>query len=554
MGASVPDIPKRPQYVCWLAAERAARRRLGQALRALTPAVERGTDFYLLDWRGLERLHGPAEAVAQRLAATHGMIHVGGAERRATAILAARAAAAFGQPWIWVPAGAAAATLAPWPLALLAPDGVAADAARAETLAVLANWGIRTLGQLAALPAAELHARLGEAGLRWRAWARGEGGGEALATGPRRTTGAVLRRSCEPPLKDGEVLQRVLARRLERLARWLERRDRLTDRLELELDCDHAPGRRYRVRFSPPLRQARAMAAQLELALRRRPPAAAVANLRLRARLTPPQPIQPSLFAGQEGTAPAPEATAKLLAQLAARLGRPGDPAARMVVGTPRLLDSHQPGAFRLEAFQYPDAPEWPPRRPPQATVAAGEALVARGEGGSAARFWTAPPLRPKARRSTPRRAAPPQGAPLHPSARRCALGTPELAGPAAGLRRGPQHAAAHGGVGRPATDARWRSGRLPVAATDATTLRAHRPPLTAQVRLNPAGEPVAAAMGTAPWHAIACRSGPWRSSGRWWEEGAWDWEHWDVECGGQRHRLRQDRRGGGWVCDGTYD
>ncbi len=497
------------RYLCFLAADPAAARRLGRAVRALTPSAERGADFYLLDWRGLERLHGPAEAVAEamarRLAAAG--VHVGGAGRKATALLAARAAAVFGRPCILLPPGTEAAALAPWPLALLAQTG---DAATAEALAVLAGWGIRCWGELAALPAAELHARLGPAGLRLRALARGEGGPEALASRPPAVGRAVLRRELEPPLADGEALERLLARLLAQLARWLDRRDRLTDRLDLRLGCEHAPARRYRARFSPPLRQARAMAAQLQLALRRQPPPAAVTGLRLRARLTPPRPIQPSLFAAQESTAPAPEATAKFLSRLAARLDRRQDPA----LGTPRLVDSHQPGAFQLAPFQYPETPGLPPRRPPQSTVAA------------------PPAVPPPAADQTP----PP-----------------------------------------------------PV-------LRAHRPPLTARVRLNPAGEPVAVATGGGPWHVIARRSGPWRSSGGWWTAAdpaaapgpapaaapgpalapgstapprrpparettfaadprrIWDWEHWDVQVGARRLRLRQDRRGGGWVCDGTYD
>lgn len=453
------------QYVCWLAADRRQMRAMGRALRALTPEMERGRDFYLLDWRGLERLHGPAEAAAQKLARVEAPI--GGARRAAAAALAARAAAHFQRPCILLPAGAEAAVMAPWPVALLA-DGMLADGSggdaeeTAAALAVLAAWGIGTLGQLAALPAAALHARLGETGLRLRALARGEGGAEALALAPRRASGLSWRRGFEPAMEDLTAIERALARQLDRLAAWLDRRDRMAEALELRLELEHATPRSYATRFAPPLRQARAMAAQLGLALRRDPPAAAVASLRLRARLTAARPLQPSLFAGQESAAPRPEATAKLMQKLAARLGPGGE------LGSPRLLDSHRPGAFRLAPFAYPEE---------------------TGRGGE----------------EMPRR--PPQRAPLR-------------------------------GAGR----------------ENPPILRALRPARMARVRLDAASEPVAAAVGGGPIQPLTVRSGPWRSSGEWWAATAWDWEHWDVEIAGRRLRLRQDRRGGVWVCDGTYD
>ena len=55
----------------------------------------------------------------------------------------------------------------------LAPDRV---------LPVLSRWGIRTLGQLASLPAVELSERIGQEGLAWRARARGEDAGPLVPT------------------------------------------------------------------------------------------------------------------------------------------------------------------------------------------------------------------------------------------------------------------------------------------------------------------------------------------------------------------------------------
>ncbi len=77
------------------------------------------------------------------------------------AVLAARGNAGI----TIIPSGRETQMLAPLPLSALRP-GVEAQ--------TLDAWGIRTLGQLAALPRRSLAARLGQSGLRMQAQARGE--------------------------------------------------------------------------------------------------------------------------------------------------------------------------------------------------------------------------------------------------------------------------------------------------------------------------------------------------------------------------------------------
>ena len=66
-----------------------------------------------------------------------------------------------------IPEGAEAETLTKMPIAALGLDE--------ERTATLMLWGINTLGELAALPEAELVARLGPEARRWHALARGAG-------------------------------------------------------------------------------------------------------------------------------------------------------------------------------------------------------------------------------------------------------------------------------------------------------------------------------------------------------------------------------------------
>ena len=152
-----------------------------RAVETLTPLVEltaAGTCTF--GARGPSRYYGGdarlAALAAERVAAelgdattATGPPGVGVADGRFAAALAASQAAATSVPTLVVPRGESAAFLAPFPVAVLAANAAnAADttgAADAGELAeLLPRLGIRTLGALAALPAADVAARFGHAG------------------------------------------------------------------------------------------------------------------------------------------------------------------------------------------------------------------------------------------------------------------------------------------------------------------------------------------------------------------------------------------------------
>jgi protein ImuB len=55
--------------------------------------------------------------------------------------------------------------------------------------------------------------------------------------------------------------------------------------------------------------------------------------------------------------------------------------------------------------------------------------------------------------------------------------------------------------------------------------------------------------------YAITACAGPWRTSGAWWDTGAWARDEWDVALGdGTLCRVARDARTGAWVLDGVYD
>ncbi len=132
-----------------------------------SPSVEDvAPGIVLLDLRGLGKLWGGEEELARRLreaVAERGWAaRVGIAGSRAGARFAARA----GDGVTIVPPGRDAGRLGVAPLALLDLGP--------EMTARLARWGIRTLGELADLPARGLAQRLGDEGPRLQRLARGE--------------------------------------------------------------------------------------------------------------------------------------------------------------------------------------------------------------------------------------------------------------------------------------------------------------------------------------------------------------------------------------------
>ncbi|HEY0285280.1 MAG TPA: hypothetical protein VGC23_07825, partial [Vicinamibacterales bacterium] len=219
-----------------------------QIARDFSPRVEtHGDRTVTLDISGLGRLIGEPRSIGEELrrtAADAGLrVHIAVASTSTAAILLAHARAGL----TVVPAGEEAMTVAPLPLDLL--DRLAASAAstfalhapadrsplrRDKPIAPIApvapvapiapelkRWGLRTLGDLAALPSGELSARLGQAGLRWQRWARGEEIRPLVPAGVVEQFEESL--ELEWPIDGLEPLSFVLARLLEPLCERLER-------------------------------------------------------------------------------------------------------------------------------------------------------------------------------------------------------------------------------------------------------------------------------------------------------------------------------------------
>ena len=300
--------------------------------REFTPRVQAfGPATVVLDLQGLGRAWPRAEDLGQALLAagrTHGLEpQVALAWSRVAARLAACARAGL----TVIPPGQEAELLAPLPLALLALPPEREDLFR--------RWGLRTLGDLAALPPAGLAARLGADGPRLRRLARGEDDTPLVPALPPESFECTL--ELDWPVDGLEPLAFLLARVLEPLGQTLRTRGRRAAAVTMELRLVDGSVHRRTLKPAAPTAETRTWRTLLLLDLEARPPRDAIQALTLRAEPTPARPVQFSLL---DPAQPSPERLAEALARLQ-------DWTSGGRAGCAVLLDSHRPGAFVMETF-----------------------------------------------------------------------------------------------------------------------------------------------------------------------------------------------------------
>lgn len=256
--------------------------------------------------------------------------------------LAAQVASAMAPTPQVVTSGEEAAFLAPLPLVRLAPELEVSD--------TLQRWGVRTIGELARLPAAEVASRLGEVGRELHARARGLDPRPLVA----RQAPPVLREgvSLEWPLVALEPFLFLARAALDRLVSRLASCGLACLRLSVSLRLEPDGWKERTIELPAPTRDVKVLLTLLRLALEEEPPGAPVAAFAFAAHPDRPRVAQRSLFGPQEIP---PDRLATTLARLFALLG-PGRS------GAPLATDGHRPERFALAPF---DPPPPPLLRPP---------------------------------------------------------------------------------------------------------------------------------------------------------------------------------------------
>jgi len=313
-----------------------------------------GGDLVSIDVGGLERLLGPAQAIGEELrreAAARGIRgHVAIACTRTAALILSIA-----RPGLTVVArGEEGDALASLAVDILGKSEVGSLKSVAETaqtsdfiLPTFTRWGLRTLGDLASLPTADLVARLGKPALVFQALARGDDIRPLIPALAEERFESTL--ELEWPIEELEPLSFVLTRLLEPLSTRLERRDRGAAVLHVLLrlvtrDQSTGAGREMyarRLELPSPIRDVRTLRTLALLDLESHPPGAGVDRVTIVIDPTPGRILQHTLFTRAH---PTPEQLSTLVARLGALMGQDR-------FGAPATVDSYRPGAFAMEAF-----------------------------------------------------------------------------------------------------------------------------------------------------------------------------------------------------------
>jgi protein ImuB len=210
-------------------------------------------------------------------------------------------------------------------------------------LAIFERWGLRTLGDVAALPRADVQARLGPVGLRLHQAACGE---DAAPFVPMDEPASFVEtQELEWPIEGLEPLAFVLSRLCDRLSLRLRSADRgaVTIRTALRLVTRETHERR--LHLPSPMADARILRTLILLDLESHPPAAAIDIVTIDLEVSPGSILQGSLIAP---TLPTPEDLATLVARVTALVG-----ASR--VGAPSVVDTHDARAVGMGIFRPED-------------------------------------------------------------------------------------------------------------------------------------------------------------------------------------------------------
>lgn len=313
-----------------------------------SPRVEAyGPREVALDLEGLARLFGDPRTMGDtlwRAAADRGAaVRVAIAGSCTAARLLARAGDGPAAVAIVEP-GADAAALARLPIELLAAlddegGGGRVGGVGTEMLVACRRWGVRTLGELAALPPAGVAARLGQDGVRWQRCARGEDLRPLLVSVPGERFEEAL--DLEWPIEGLEPLAFVLGRVLEPLSARLERRGRGAAVLHVRLHLVTRAVHERSLQLPAPLRDAHTLRTLALLDLASHPPGAAIDRVAVAVDPTPARALQFSLLTRAQ---PSAEEVSTLLARLYALMGEDR-------CGSPAPDDSWRPGAFAMAPF-----------------------------------------------------------------------------------------------------------------------------------------------------------------------------------------------------------
>ena len=208
-----------------------------------------------------------------------------------------------------------------------------------KILETLTLWGVRTFRDFASLPVAGISERLGQEGIRLQQLASGKTERHLKLKQP----APVFENSIEleHALAELEPLSFIFARLLNQLCASLNAYALATNELRVRMKLEDETSHERRLNLPSPMRDPKVFLKLLLLDTEMHPPQVAVIGVTIACEPVKPRVLQNGLFIP---LAPQPEKLELTLARLAKLVGPEN-------TGSPELVDTHRPGAFRMKRF-----------------------------------------------------------------------------------------------------------------------------------------------------------------------------------------------------------
>ena len=320
---------------------------------AFSPLLEEtARDTVVIDVEGCELLFGSAYGLAKEIARRAVTLKIaGGLECKVNVALAGNPdaaihAAKFFKGITFISPGEELTGLGDLPIESLCFQLVGIEDKKQpgaqgwqDILETLRLWGIRTFRDFATLPIAGVSARLGQAGVKLHQLAHGKTQRhlKLIQTPPVFENSIEL----EYPLTELEPLAFILARLLNQLCAKLNAYALATNELQVHMKLENGTFHERKLNLPYAMRDHKVFLKLLLLDTEMHPPPSAIVALSLACEPVKPRVTQNGLFIP---LAPEAEKLELTLARLAKLLGENN-------IGSPELLDSHRPDAFRIKRF-----------------------------------------------------------------------------------------------------------------------------------------------------------------------------------------------------------
>ena len=343
-----------------------------------------------------------------------------------------------------------------------------------EIFETLKLWGVRTFKEFAELPVAGISERLGQDGVKLQQLARGKTDRHLTL----KQAAPVFENSIELeyPIAQLEPLSFIFSRLLNQICASLHDYALATNELRVQMKLENKSAHELKLNLPYPMRDNKVFLKLLLLDAEAHPPSAAVVAVSINCEPVKPRVLQTGLFVP---LAPEPAKLELTLARLAKLVGIEN-------VGSPELLDTHRPDAFRVKRFELKEQ----------------RSKVSKKRAG------TMPAL-------------------------------PALSKQQVAIRNSKFQ------ISNSKSEIRNSQFEIPTPKF-AMGFRRFRPPLRAMVEAARGYPTEINAWGKdrSVYGKVVGLAGPWRTSGEWWRSDLWARDEWDVavEARGQRSEIRSQR------------